>query len=124
MTYTAWERRHRVTTIMPGKSDLFVVTFVEGKRAHVDNIYDYDVALERARAFHQDHPCQIKVIPLSGPEFCNMFGIEKAASPEPMDEATRGLLVARLTDIVCNSADRDARTDAVALLKQFGELPS
>ena len=124
MTYTGWERRHRVTTITPGKLDLFVVTFVEGKRAHVDNVYEYEIALDRARAFHRDNPCQIKVVPLTGTEFCNMFGIKPAASPEPLDQATRALLVGRLTEVACKSADADARTDAVALLKQMGELAS
>lgn len=124
LTQTGWERRHRVTTIRPGKSDLFAVTFVEGKRAHVDPIYDYEVAVERATAFHRDHPCQIKVIPLSGLEFRNMFGIEVATSPEPLDDATRQLFISTLTDVAGNSNDGDARRDALLLLKEMGVLQS
>ena len=122
MTQIGWERRHRVTTIRPGKSDLFVVTFVEGKRAHVDPIYDYEVAVERATAFHRDHPGQIKVIPLSGPEFRNMFGIEVATSPEPLDDATRQLVVSTLTDVAGTSNDGDVRQDALTLLSEMGAL--
>lgn len=124
MTYTAWERRHRVTTIMPGKSDLFVVTFVEGKRAHVDPIYDYEIALKRARAFHRDHPCQIKVLPLSGPEFRNMFGISLPDHPQPIDDADRQLIVTTLMNVTADSNDCDARRDAMSLLQEMGVLQS
>lgn len=33
MTYVSWEPRYRVTTVHPGKLDLFVVTLIDGKRA-------------------------------------------------------------------------------------------
>lgn len=33
MTYASWEPRYRVTTVHPGKLDLFVVTLIDGKRA-------------------------------------------------------------------------------------------
>ena len=124
MTYASWNPRHRVTTISPGKLDLFVLTFVDGKQAAIDPITGYDAALAKARAFHRDHPCQIKVLPVTGPEVCNLLGIEMPDRPEPMDAELREQFVATLTQIVRDSPDAEARRDAMDLLTELGSLPS
>lgn len=120
MTYTSWEPRHRCTTIQPGKLDLFVLTLVDGKRAALDPIIDYDAALARARAFHRDHPCQIKVLPLTGAEARNMLGITVPDDPQPTDAADLRLIRDTLTDVLRNTSDPDARADALALLTEIG----
>jgi hypothetical protein len=124
MTYSGWEPRHRVTTISPGKLDLFVVTLVEGKRVCIDTVMDYEVALARAQAFHSNHPCQIKVLPLTGGETCNMLGIRRPDHPEPMNTEIRKLLIDRLTHIVRESNDSDARRDGFDLLIDMGAFAS
>ncbi|OWK29240.1 hypothetical protein [Sphingomonas dokdonensis] len=120
MTYASWEPRHRCTTIQPGKIDLFVVTLVDGRRAALDPITDYDAALARARAFHRDHPCQVKVLPLTGTEARVMLGITVPDHPQPMDAADLRLVRDTLTDVVRNTGDHDARADALALLTDMG----
>ncbi len=120
MTYMSWEPRHRCTTVAPGKLDLFVVTLVDGARAALDPITDYDAALARARAFHSDHPCQIKVLPLTGAEASNMLGIAVPDHPQPIDAADLRLIRDTLTDVLSNTGDRDARSDALALLTVLG----
>jgi hypothetical protein len=109
-----------VTAVAPGKLDLFVLTLVDGKRAAIDPIMDYDAALARARAFHRDHPCQIKVLPVTGTELFNMLGITRPQRPQPMDADLYRLMVDRLKEVVRDSADPDARADALALLTTMG----
>lgn len=120
MTYASWKPRHRCTTVAPGKLDLFVLTLVDGARAALDPVTDYDAALARARAFHRDHQCQVKVLPLTGAEARNLLGITAPERPQPMDAADLGLLRDTLTDVVRNSGDGDARADALALLTDMG----
>ena len=122
MTYPSWERRYRVTTVRPGRLDLFVLTLIDGVRAHIDAIMDYDAAMARAEAFLCDHQCQIKVLPMTGTEMLNYLGIKPPATPEPIDPAIRKQLVARLTSIARDSNDSDARRDAFDLLTTMGVL--
>ncbi|WP_126175020.1 hypothetical protein [Tsuneonella rigui] len=120
MTYATWEPRHRLTTVAPGKSDLFVVTLIDGKRAMVSAIVDYNDALAKARAFHRDHPCQIKVLPMTGAEVHNLFGLCAPEGPQPMTEDERRLVVSTLTQIARDSTDADARGEAFELLTRMG----
>ncbi len=120
MTYASWEPRHRCTTVAPGRLDLFVVTLVDGSRAALDPITDYDAALARARAFHSDRPCQIKVLPLTGSEARAMLGIAMPDHPQPIDAADLWLIRDTLTDVLRNTGDHDARADALALLTVLG----
>lgn len=120
MTYASWEPRHRCTTVTPGRLDLFVVTLVNGRRAALDPITDYDDALARARAFHRDRPCHIKVLPLTGAEARNLLGITVPDHPQPIDAADLRLIRHTLTDVLRNTGDHDARSDALALLTVLG----
>lgn len=120
MTYASWEPRYRVTTVTPGKLDLFVVTFVNGKRTNVEAITEYEDALAKARAFSRDHRCQIKVLPMTGPELRNLVGISLPDRPEPVDAELRQLMVDTAMRIARESSDPDARTDAFELLTDMG----
>jgi hypothetical protein len=124
MTYAAWEPRHRLTTIRPGKLDLFAVTFIDGRRATIDPITEYDAALAKAEAFLRDHRCQIKVLPMTGPEARTFLGISLPDHPQPMDADVRQQMIATLKQIVRESSDPDARTDAFDLLNEMGVLQS
>lgn len=120
MTYMSWEPGYRCMTIAPGKLDLFVLTLVDGRRAALDPITDYDDALARAGAFHRDHPCQIKVLPMTGAELFNLLGITRPERPQPFDADLHRSAVDRLWQIVRDSHDHDARADALALLTDMG----
>lgn len=120
MTYAAWGPRHRVTTVAPGKLDLFVLTLVDGRRATIDSVMEYDAALVRAHAFLREHPCQIKVLPMTGPEMFNMLGIQRPECPQPIDAELFRATVERLKQIMRDSNDPDARADALALLTDMG----
>lgn len=124
MTYASWNRRYRVTTIQPGKLDLFVVTFIDGQRATIDPITDYEAALAKARSFHGERRCQIKVLPMTGPEVRNLLGIDLPDHPEPVDAAVRQMMVEMLIQVARDSNDADARADALKLLAEMGVLQS
>ncbi len=122
MTYASWDRRHRVTTIKPGKLDLFAVTFIDGKRATIDPITDYEAALVKAEDFLRDHRCQIKVLPMTGPEVRNLLGIQLPDHPEPIDADVRKLVIDTLTQVARGGSDPDARSDAFELLTDMGVI--
>ncbi|AOH85128.1 hypothetical protein AWL63_15345 [Sphingomonas panacis] len=126
MSYMSWEPRYRVTTIAPGKLDIFVVTLVDGRRAAVDAITEYEAALTRANAFSNEHPnrCQIKVLPLTYAEFCNLFNVTLPEQPEPSDPAERKYVTELLLHIARNTNDGDARSDALDLLLKSGVIQS
>lgn len=120
MTYPSWQPRHRLTTVPPGKLDLFVLTLVDGVRAAVDPVTEYDAALVRAQTFHRNTPCQIKVLPVTGPELRNLLGIATPDRPQPVDAAVCQLAVDTLIRVVSESSDPDARADALAMLTAMG----
>lgn len=121
MTYASWWPRHRVTTVEPGKLDVLVLTLVDGRRAAIDAVTDYEAAVARARAFVVDHRCQIKVLPLAPPEVFNMLGIRPDERPAD-DPAMRAQVVDRLMHIARESNDTDTRRDAFDALADMGVL--
>ena len=121
MTYASWQPRYRVETIAPGKLDLLVVTLINGKRAALCSVLDYDAALAKARAFGKDHRCQIKVLSLTGPEARNFFNwSDDDLPPEATDE--RKAAIDQLLAIARDSNDTDARQDAFDLLNDLGVI--
>lgn len=122
MTYGSWEPRYRVTTVAPGKLDLFVVTLIDGRRAAVGPVTDYEAAVAKAQTFLRQHQCQIKVLPMSGTEVFNLLGITLPDRAEPIDPAVRQQIIATLLQVARESNDPDARGDALKLLATLGEL--
>lgn len=122
MTYTSWESRHRCTAVAPGKLDLFVLTLVEGRRVNIDPVTEYDAALRRARAFHRDHRCQVKMLPMTGAELRNYLGMSLPEHPQPVDAADFQEMVNTLQQVARDSSDADARADALDLLAELGKV--
>lgn len=122
MTYASWEPRHRCTTIAPGKLDVFVATLIDGRRAALGPVSEYDAAVAKARAFHRDHPCQVKVLPLTVAEARNLLVLASDAAPGADDAADRKLLSDTLLHVACESNDPDARREAIDLLTQMGAM--
>ena len=122
MTYASWEPRHRVTTIEPGKLDLLVVTLIDGKRAALCSVLDYEAAVAKARAFAAEHQCQIKVLPLTGLEARHFLNLTLDDPPSELDPVLRAEMVKRLLTIARDSPDSDARRDAHDLLTEWGVI--
>jgi hypothetical protein len=122
MTYAAWEPRHRLTTIRPGKWDLFVVTLIDGKQAGIAPVTDYEIALATAQAFHRNHPSQIKVLSMTGVELRNLLGIALPERPRPVDAEVKQEIIDTLIRVARESNDPDARADALQLLTDMGEI--
>lgn len=122
MTYASWEPRHRVTTIAPGKLDVFVVTLIDGRRAALQPVTEYDAALAKARAFGRDNRCQVKVLALTATEARNLLALAPGAAPGTDDDADRRLLVNTLLLVAREGEDPDARREAIDLLTQMGAL--
>ena len=122
MTYASWEPRYRVTTISPGRLDLFVATYVDGKLAAWEPIDAYEAELAKARAFLRDHQCQIKVLPMGGREMMNLLGLKPTKEPTPFPPAMHQALVDRLKGIARDSDDLEARRDAFDLLNDIGVI--
>ena len=122
MTYASWQPRYQVTTIEPGKLDLLVVTLIDGKRAALCSVLDYDAALAKARAFAAEHQCQIKVLPLTGPEARHFLDLKPDDPPTDIDPVLRAEMVERLLTVARESNDPDARRDAHDLLTEWGVI--
>ena len=120
MSWASWEPRHRITTVTPGKWDLFIATLIDGKLASIAPVTDYDAALAKAQAFHRDHKCQVKVLPLTGVELRNLFGIALPDRPKPIDAEVVQEITDTLMQVARESSDPDARTDALQLLAELG----
>ena len=122
MTYASWQPRYRVTTIAPGKLDLLVVTLIDGRRAALCAVTEYDEALAKARAFGAEHQCQIKVLPLTGPEARQFLDwTDDAPLPSPGPGEREGW-IAQLMTIARDSPEPGAGADAFDLLKQMGVI--
>jgi hypothetical protein len=122
MTYASWEPRYRVASIEPGKLDLLVVTLIDGKRAALCSVLDYDAAVAKARAFAAEHQCQIKVLPLTGPEARNFLDLTPDDPPSELDPVMRAEMVECLLTVARDSSDSDARRDAHDLLTEWGVI--
>jgi hypothetical protein len=122
MTYASWMPRHRVTTVQPGKLDVFVVTLVNGKVGLFEPITLYEAALGRAHAFIKEHPCQIKVLPMTGDEVRNFLGptFDPTSFPRPGAGAERQEMIRNLLQIARETNDEDARHHAFDLLAGMG----
>lgn len=117
----------RVATIAPGPDDLFVVTTIGGRRALFQPIFEYDQALAVAQAFVKAQapvPVTVKVLCVTAAEAKAMGfvpAVPEAPTPEEAAEA-REVAVSTLWNVVRNCNEAKPRADALALLKQLGEL--
>lgn len=119
MTHASWPFSGFFTT-RPRRMDLFVLTLIDGEITSIETIMDYDAAVTRAHALQRDRDCQVKVLPVTSEVVFSLFGIKPPERPEQMDPALRRKLVNRLAKIARSSADRGARVEATALLKEMG----
>ncbi len=125
--YASWRPIYRAMCPDPGPRDLFAVILIDGKRAGLQNIGDFDeyekLSLAAARLAEQ-HKCQVKVLPMNGGELLNFFGIQPAA-PQPienMDPAFRAQAVQNCMDTIRECQDSRQRQEAMDLLRTLGVM--
>ncbi len=119
MTYPAWMTRNRVKTIVPGKFDLVTLTLVDGRRANIRPITEYDAAVAAARVMLETHQCDIMVLPLSASAIGGMLSLGPPQAGEPGDAAERQETINLLINILVESGDSDARRDAYRQLDRI-----
>lgn len=118
----------RVAALAPGPGDLFVVTTINGEPAILQAVCDYEAALKVAEAFVRAQapaPIVVKVLCLSGREALRMGFIPddlfQRQTPE-QDAEWRQLALTTLWNVVRTGTDTAARTEALELLRQLGEI--
>jgi hypothetical protein len=118
-----------VAALQPAPGDLFVVVLIAGRLALVRAAQDYEQVLRLAHAFAEGaqprdgRPVTIKVLGTSLAEFLLLSRMDRAAFEAGMgdDEAEfRKLAEQTCRDVLLNSMDPAARSDAYDLLAGMG----
>lgn len=135
MTYTVSEHdlwtpeQNQVRVMEPAPDDLFVVITVNGKRALVWPITDYDRAVQVANGFvnrvRGPRPVTIKVRCMSGTELMDHMGLTHGTAAQnlsPKDGADRQLMIETCKSALLKSNDAAVRADAHDLLTRLGAL--
>lgn len=122
--YRTWRPIYRAMCPEPRPRDLFLVVMMNGKRVSVLPVSDYCRVRPLAEAFAIEQQCQVKVLPMSGTELMNFYGIVPEA-PKPMDTldpAFRAQAVQNCMDAISECHEPRERGEALDLLKQLGAL--
>ena len=122
--FRSWRPRYRALCPDPGPEDLFVVILVEGKRVALHPAADHARWRGVAERFAESQRCQVKVLPMTGDEAMNFYGI-KLGPPQPignMDPAFREQAVKNCMDVLRECGSPDDRELALKLLGQLGVL--
>ena len=120
--YQSWQPRYRAICADPGPEDLFVVILIDGRRVAIHPATDHfrwRWAAERLAASHQ---CQVKVLPMTGTEAMNFYGIKPAPpqSIENIDPAFREQAVENCFVVLSESGSQRDREQALELLTHLG----
>lgn len=119
---------NRVVVLPPSPSDLFVITTVDGKRALVHPIHEYDRAVRIARAFShrwRAEPVTVKVLCLTLKEAQAMgFAPDDLFRNQTEQEEAemRRLVTQTCMATLHQSPDSAARGEALKLLQDMGML--
>lgn len=128
--YSLWGNRgHAVVTLPPSRDDLFCVTTVCGRAAHIQTIDQFDAAVRVAHEFvarlKHPRPIVVKVFCLTLAEARSMGFLPDAQfEPEPREAYAdaRQFAIETLNSVLRDGTDPQARTDAFNLLQQIGVI--
>jgi hypothetical protein len=128
--YNLWGHGgHTVVTMPPSRDDLFVVTTVSGRAAHVQPIDQYHAAVQAAHDFvarlKHPRPVSVKLFCLTQSEAHGMgFLRDDQLEPEPPEAhaAARQFAIATLNGVLRDGTDPQARVDAFNLLQEIGVI--
>lgn len=122
--YQSWRPRYRAICPEPGPDDHFLVVLIEGKRVAMHPAADHARWRWAAEQLAESQQCQIKVLPMTGDEMLNFYGI-KPAPPQPignLDPAFREQAVKNYMDVLRECGSQEDREQALKLLTQLGAL--
>lgn len=118
----SWASANRVMAFDPGPRDICVVTLLNGRRAAIDHVCDYEKALYAASELAGRVSVPVKVLPMGAAELVAFLRLSPAdfAGPAADDAEMRELAVHTCRDALLNSDDRTVRQDAHDLLTALG----
>ena len=110
---------------MPVLRDHVGVTFIDGRRAAIHPVSDYETVRAHAQTFAQEAKRSVKVLPMSITELMGFMGLTDAdltASLSDADEAKdRALIVTTCHEILRHCEDAGVRKEAYDLLIRMGK---
>ena len=122
--YRSWRPTHRAMCPEPGPRDLFLIIFIDGRRATIQHATDYERWKAAAERLAHEQRCQVKVLPMTGDELMNYLGIVPAPpqsianlDPEFREQAVRNCL-----DVLRECGSQEDREQALHLLSKIGAL--
>jgi hypothetical protein len=122
--YRSWRPRFRAMCPEPGPQDLFLVILVNGQRASIQSVEDYDRWRWAAEQLAEQQQCQVKVLPMTGDEMMNFCGISPHP-PQPianLDPEFREQAVRNCLDVLRECGSQEDRAQALGLLTKMGAL--
>ena len=122
--FASWRPIYRAMSPEPGPRDLFLVVLVNGKRVSILPVTDYDKLRPVMEVFASEQQCQVKLLPMTGGELMNFYGITPEA-PKPMDTlepAFRAQAVKNCMDVLRTAHEEREREEALDLLTKLGAL--
>ncbi len=122
--HQSWRPRYRAICPDPGPDDLFVVVLIEGKRVAMHPVADHARWRWAAEQLAQSHQCQVKVLPMTGDEMMNFYGIRPAPLQpiENLDPVFREQAVQNCLDVLRECRSQEDREKALKLLVHLGAL--
>lgn len=120
---TSWISIDRVVTAEPGPRDLCVVTFIEGVRAAINPVTEYEQARAKAIAFAKETKWSVKLLPVTGRELMGFMRVKPSdfASPSASDAEMRQLVVSTCREALRECDDGTVRREAYDLLVNMSE---
>ena len=120
--YQSWRPRYRAICPDPGPEDLFVVILIEGRRFAMHPATDHAHWRGAAQRFAETHHCQVKVLPMTGDEIMNFYGIkpEPPQSIKNLDPEFRKQAVENCFVVLRESGSQRDREQALELLTHLG----
>ena len=124
--YRSWRPRYRAMCPDPGPDDLFVLVLIEGHRVAMYPAADHAKWCWAAERLAESQQCQVKVLPMTGTEMLNFYGIKPAPpqSIENLDPAFREQAVKNFLDVLRESRSEGDREQALEMLTLLGALQS
>ena len=122
--HQSWRPRYRAICPEPGPDDLFLVVLIEGKRLAMHPAADHARWRWAAEQLAERQQCQVKILPMTGDEMLNFYGI-KPAPPQPienMDPAFREQAIKNCMDVLRECGSQEDREQALKLLAHLGAL--
>ncbi len=118
-----WEQqqKHRAVCPEPGQLDRFLLVLLNGKRVGFYGVDQFERLRSKCVVMAMQHKVQIKVLPVTGEELLNLYGVTPA-EPQPMDPALRQHAIEACSDVLRDSQNPDERAEVMEFLRQLGGL--